>query len=1191
MPNAKNPSGLPPQSGEEPTGGIRSAVRGIFRKDGDFWTVGYGEKVFRLKDSTGFAYIGHLLRYPATEFHVLDLGAHGTSGHEASGDKATLSAGSSSLSTEELEASGIHVGNLGDAGEVLDDQAKAAYKARLRELAEELEDAKEFGNIERAAKAEEEIDALSAELSRGVGLGGRRRRAGSATERARQRAKKGIKTAIDRIAKNDPALGRMLAQRIRTGIYCSYRPDPNFPVEWQFAVTPSAFAPSPSESWGPVAAAGQGLEKPDISKAADLLGPVLAFSNQTVFAGREAEISRLSTVVDGAANGQGSLVMIGGGPGVGKTRLAREAAKYAGSRGFRFLMGRCYEGEQRRPYLPFEEIIEMALREAPSVEQFRSVVGDNATELAQIAPALRRVFPGLPPPLELPAQETRRYLFQSVTDTFMRVARRVPLLLVLDDLQWADEASLALLIHLAYRVTQMRLLVAVTYRDIELDHSSPFARTLEELQRTGSVSRIRLRGLGEGEVAVMVRGLSQRDPPGQLVKVMFDETQGNPFFIEELYKHLVEEGKVFDAAGQFRLDIKLDEVDVPDKIRLVVGRRLDRLGKSGRQILTAAAIIGRSFGFKLLETVLSHVDVDDLLTAIEQAERLGLVVPSSEGPQAPFQFSHELIRQTLLADASLPRRQLLHLRVADAIEKAHAEVMSENAVEIVNHLSQAGSLVDGQRLALYLETAGKNALEASAYEEALNHFQSALSFQGALAKRAELLVSLAMAERGLGRWNAALTHLGESLEITIGLGDPTDISRIFSEFAEALLPAGRYEEAGRVARRGLDRLQQDLSADRVRLLCVLGLRGVVTGAYEPAEEALREALTVASQLFDPNLVARVLGDRCVLNSLFLRLRDAVADGAESERVGGSKGAPWPRAVMLRTLHLTLLFLGRLEEAARIADEVEPLARRIGQSSSISTFIQSRAWTEFGKAPDLAKLEVELQEAWEVDRGAGLPVWISRSEAQLSELDFIRGRWDSALDHAQAACRPEPRRWLFSVAGTLFRQLAYAGDRAGAFAILNDQRTRLPVAGQLNSRDFWATLLLAVDGLVILGEQQQAAQLYPLVRQLVDTGAVFYWWIPRAVQTIAGVAAGAARNWDAAEEHFQIALRQAESFPHRLEIAEINRFHAAMLLDRNASQDRERARGLLDAALEGYTQIGMPRHVEIAKALLDRSGGS
>ncbi len=126
-PNVKNPSGLPPQSAPEPAGGVRSAVKGIFRKEGDFWTVGYGEKVFRFKDSTGLAYIGYLLRYPGTEFHVLDLGTHRTSGPEASDDKAQLSPAESA---QELEASGIHVGNLGDAGKALDDQAKAGYKSR-----------------------------------------------------------------------------------------------------------------------------------------------------------------------------------------------------------------------------------------------------------------------------------------------------------------------------------------------------------------------------------------------------------------------------------------------------------------------------------------------------------------------------------------------------------------------------------------------------------------------------------------------------------------------------------------------------------------------------------------------------------------------------------------------------------------------------------------------------------------------------------------------------------------------------------------------------------------------------------------------------------------------------------------------------------------------------------------------------
>ena len=147
---------------------------------------------------------------------------------------------------------------------------------------------------------------------------------------------------------------------------------------------------------------------------------------------------------------------------------------------------------------------------------------------------------------------------------------------------------------------------------------------------------------------MMLRGLSHRDPPASLVKVVFDETQGNPFFVEELYKHLAEERELFDASGQFRDNVRVAETDVPDRVRLVVGRRLERLGQTGKQVLSAAAVIGRSFSFKLLEAVLDNDTVDDLLTAIEQAERMGLIVSSSEGPEAPFRFAHEIVRQTLL---------------------------------------------------------------------------------------------------------------------------------------------------------------------------------------------------------------------------------------------------------------------------------------------------------------------------------------------------------------------------------------------------------------------------------------------------------------------------------------------------------------------------------------------------------------
>jgi hypothetical protein len=209
------------------------------------------------------------------------------------------------------------------------------------------------------------------------------------------------------------------------------------------------------------------------------------------------------------------------------------------------------------------------------------------------------------------------------------------------------------------------------------------------------------------------------------------------------------------------------------------------------------------------------------------------------------------------------------------------------------------------------------------------------------------------------------------------------------------------------------------------------------------------------------------------------------------------------------------------------------------------------------------------------------------------VDFFRGNWERALLHAQASCRPEEGGFIaegYGV-GMLFRQMAYAGEHDVALATLDEKRTWLPLSGRSNTIGSWLMLPLVIEGLVMLGEQSQAAQLYPLARELVGTGAVDLWPILRSTQTIVGIAAGAARQWKAAEDHFQVAMQQAESFPRLLEQAEIRRFHAMMLIDRAALGDRKKAQTLLREALESYTHIGMPRHIEMTQALLARPEAS
>ena len=1170
-----------PANISDPGHSVRTAQKGIFRKEGEYWTVGFGGKSFSLKDTKGLGYLAHLLRHSAAEFHVLDL-VGGIAGQHDD-DETIGSTHGLPRGEEDLEKAGIHLGSLGDAGEMLDDQAKVAYRRRLSDLHEELDEAKQSGNFERAENVEQEIDALTRELSRAVGLGGRNRRAASASERARQSVTKTIKAVLDRIAQSDGALGDVLSRCIKTGTFCSYQTDPELPIAWEFGETSVVQEQPPASDAGP---APKRVDRPPPSPVVLEVSP-FSLAERTAFVGREAERSAIRAALDRALGGHGSLVMLGGGAGVGKSRLAMEMAEYASRVGFRCMVGHCYERDEPFPYLPFVEIIESALAQASSLEDFRRRIGDSAPELAQIVPSLRRVFPDIPPPLDLPPAQKRRYLFQSISEGLARASHTRSYVYIVEDLHWADESTLSLLIHLANRVAQLPIVIIGTYRDGYSKHNSALTRTLEELIRMGN-RPLKLGGLSKESIAQMLHSLSNAQVPESLVSLIFEESQGYPFFVEEVYRHLVEEGKVFDAAGQFRADLEIDEIDVPENVRLIIGRRLERFDENEKRVLAAAAMIGRNFSFRLL-TEVSQIDVDELFAVIEKAQQMGIIVASSQGPEKPFTFAHELVRQTLLAGMSAPRKQQMHVGVADAIERVYPRFINERAGEITDHLLKAGSFADSRKLVRYLILAGKSALEAAAYEEARRSFRSALSYEGALDARekAELLASLAIGELSLEHWDEAVASLREVLEIYSGLGDREMIGNSFAELADAFIWVGRFKEATETARGGLAYLGAGVSANRLRLLSALGQASAASAGREQACAALREALEIASKLGDPKLEARVLGARSIVNMHFFRLKEVAADGLLSEQLAGAEAPPWQRATQLRVLHQVLLTLGRLDEAVKIADVLEPLATKIGQGYSIALCLSTRTWLEFVREPNLAKLEAGFQAVAKSDAKARFPFWEVLSEVQLSALDFVRGDWAGALSRAHTAARIDPQ--MSSIQGfgegALFRQMAYSGDRDGALALLEKHRASLPVSGRENIRGSWWMLALVVEGLFMLGEQAQVGQLYSLVREMIDTGAVVIWPIPRYTHTIAGLAAAGAHQWKAAEDHFEVARRQSDFFPDRPERAEICRFHAMMLRDRDDPGDRNKAQTLLGEALETYRHIGMPRHIEMTQTLL------
>jgi len=928
-------------------------------------------------------------------------------------------------------------------------------------------------------------------------------------------------------------------------------------------------------------------------KEAPIAGPTVV--ERTPFVGREAERAQLRRLLDQAVRGKGALVMIGGEPGVGKTRLAEELLPEARQRGVLAWTGHCHEMEGAPPYVPFVEILETAARVIPAAA-LRDALGDSAPEVAKLLPALRRLFPDIPPPLELPPEQERRYLFNCVLEFVQRAAQRQPLLLTLDDLHWGDDSTLLLLQHIAQQVSQMPLIILGTYRDVELDVARPLARALEELVRQRLAHRIALRRLPQEGVAAMLRALSGQEPPATLVEAVYAETEGNPFFVEEVFEHLAEEGKLFDALGRWRADLRVGELDVPEGVRLVIGQRLERVCPECRGVLTTAAVIGRGFTFELLEA-LGEVQTDALLDALDEAERAHLIASASGGPEARFAFAHELIRQTLVSGLSLPRRQRLHLRVAEAMERVYSRSIEEHAADLAHHLYQAGAAADPEKTVRYLALAGERALEAAAFEDALRLYESALSLQPTDDRRgrADLLRKRGLALRSVGRWEEALADWREALDIYEELGDAEAVGGVCHELSMQLDWAARWDEGLEVARRGLASVGEEASVARCRLLTIEGVLLYSCGDYDAAQLPLNWALAMGRELGDERLLGYVLSERADMNLWYLQPREALDVGLRAAKLLRSAGDLWNLAETLYYTQYALSFLGRYDEAAEIGQEAEPLAERLGHLAALMAVRRGSGLSDLSLTGDIDRFEEFARADLELCRSADMP-WVSQSYTHLGLAHFWRGRWDHALESFREDARLEPPGVLagYDWAG-LFLCQGYMGDKDAALAALEERRKGLPRPGRANTLGAWEFLVAAVEGLAVLGEREEAAKLYPLVLEAIDSGPLLLWF-SRLFQTVAGIAAAAGRQWEKAEAHYQTALRQAHEIPVVIEQPEVRRWYARMLIDRARSEHPEpacpsgrrvegRPSRSSGADLEKARQIGMPKHQEMAEELL------
>jgi regulation of enolase protein 1 (concanavalin A-like superfamily) len=440
--------------------------------------------------------------------------------------------------------------------------------------------------------------------------------------------------------------------------------------------------------------------------------------------GRDAELAALKRHVDAAIEGTGCTFFLAGEPGIGKTRLATEAGVYARLRGFRVLAGRCDE-QGAAPYQPLVDALREYLDTAGSEQVEQAMPPPVACDLVRIVPQIAGKVKEIPAAAPLPAEAAQHALTAAVQQFFASVTTHdAPVLLFLDDLHWADEGSLALMHALARQAKNSRLLILGTYRDVEVEARHPLERTLATLNRERLAQRILLRRLSEPAVAEMVTALVEEPLPLSFLAPLHRQTEGNPFFVEEVLKHLVEEGAICQEDGRWQIQLR-EQLSVPQSIKVTIGQRLQRLSEDSRDALTLAAVIGQQFSFDLLLQA-SELQEERLLAMTEQWLAAHLVVEERLGRQEVFRFQHALIRETLYDEVSLRRKARLHERVGLALEVLSGGTVEEHLEEVAAHFAKARSGTGMEKGVDYCQRAGEKARDLYTNEAAIRHLTAAL---------------------------------------------------------------------------------------------------------------------------------------------------------------------------------------------------------------------------------------------------------------------------------------------------------------------------------------------------------------------------------------------------------------------------------------------------------------------------------
>jgi len=794
--------------------------------------------------------------------------------------------------------------------------------------------------------------------------------------------------------------------------------------------------------------------------------------------GREVHTQHAAAALKRAAGHQGrEVLLIAGEAGQGKTTLAAEVARRAYDEGAVVLLGRCDE-ELGVPYGPFIEALQHYVAHA-ELGALQRHVETHGPALSRLCRGLASRLGDLPPPDEVDADTERYRLYGAVVGILEEASRDRPVVLVLDDVQWADAASLQLLRHVVKMGDALGLLIICTYRDTEL--SSLMVETLGALRRETGVDRIALRGLEDDEVVRFLEAASGHDLTESgltLAHAVYEETDGNPFFVSEMLRHLEDSGAIYrDEAGTWRT--RTTEMLLPASVKEVVAARVARLGPEAGRVLGLAAVIGRQFDLGLLSTA-AGLDESGVIDLLEEASKMALV---REAPDAPdsYTFAHALVQHTLYEDLGGTRRARAHRKVAEVLEELCGADSNACVGELAHHWLQATQLVDVGKAVTYARRAGEMALDALAPADAVRYFEQALELlehsgpaDAAAALDVRILLGIAQRQAGSAAYRETLL---EAARLARRAGDRDRLVRAALSNNRGFFSALGVVDDERVAvlQEALEATRGEESPERAALLATL-CSELAHGSLERRLELAREATALARRLGEPATLVDVLN----LQQLSLGIPSTLEERtlATAEALGLARAAGGPGRLFLATqFDRTNAVQGAdFERAARRLEELTSIAAEFGRPTMVwvATFHQAAEALIRG---DHQRAEELATAALQLGTDAEQPDAFAIYGAQLANIRAQQGRLEelAALIVDVATQNPNVPAYQATLAGIRADSGHY--DEAGVLL----RRAALDDFGSMPVDLVWLdTLCIYARVATVLEDRAVAGQLVALL---------------------------------------------------------------------------------------------------------------